>query len=210
MSEEKNIMKANIGLRIRQLREGRSMSAADLAKAAQLKAEDLDAYEKNKVIPSIGELMNLASALGIHLSTFFQTSTPEKRVELVRAEQRWKIPPQSQSAAMLNYTYQALSYQMTDKIMAPFFIEIPAGQTSQQSSRHEGEEFIFLLSGGLLAMIDGQQYELQPGDALYFDSRLEHTLRSRGPESAILLAVVANSQRRTAGGDEIQRAFEGG
>ncbi len=62
-----------------------------------------------------------------------------------------------------------------------------------------GEEFIFLLSGQLDVEVGGEVggevHRLQPGDATYYDSHLEHTLRAAEGGAARLLTCVAQPPR---------------
>ena len=49
----------------------------------------------------------------------------QRRVEVVRAAERWRVEPRSEAARTLNYRYQSLSSTLTDKLMSPFLVEIP-------------------------------------------------------------------------------------
>ncbi len=195
-----------IGERLRELRLSAGMTPAKLAELTEIPRPQLADYEADRVLPSLGELANLAKALGASLGSFFQRGLAEKRVEMVRAHERWKVPPLTPGAEMLNYNYQALSYRLSDKIMSPFFIEIPPHQTAPYPSRHEGEEFLFLLAGRVLAIIDDKSYELHPGDSLYFDSRLPHAIIAEGDQPALLIAVVAAAHREVEE-NPVGRAF---
>jgi uncharacterized cupin superfamily protein len=49
--------------------------------------------------------------------------------------------------------------------------------------KHDGE-WIYLLSGRLTLSLAGKTYDLEPGDAAHFDSRLPHRLIARGTRKA--------------------------
>ncbi|WP_442173241.1 cupin domain-containing protein, partial [Rhizobium leguminosarum] len=52
------------------------------------------------------------------------------------------------------------------------------GAASEGAYRHEGEEFMHVLSGLLELVLDGDQFfDLGPGDSLYFESRRDHSWR---------------------------------
>ena len=55
--------------------------------------------------------------------------------------------------------------------------------------RHEGEEFVYLVSGEMLYEVDGVKYDLKAGDTLHFDSRKPHQGTNVGRDTAIELWV---------------------
>ncbi len=44
----------------------------------------------------------------------------------------------------------------------------------------QAQEYVYVLRGELILETGGREYHLFPGDALGFDSTLEHTYRNRG------------------------------
>lgn len=192
MLDDDDFLKLQMGGKLRRIREDRGRSRADLARATGIDEPQLVAYEADEAVPSVGELLKIANALEVSIGHFFQTTIPEKRVEVVRAAERWTVHPTRDAAVSLNYRYQALSHGLTDKLMSPFLIEIPPTDAATVgASSHEGEEFLFVLSGTVQVEVGGETHELQVGDSMYYDSRLEHTLRSVEGTGARLLACVA-------------------
>ena len=117
------------------------------------------------------------------------------------------MQPQSEAARTLNYRYQALSYNLTDKLMAPFLVEIPPDVSSElPSSTHDGEEFLFVLNGQLEVTVGGDVHRLAPGDSIYFDSRMEHSLRATEGSAVRIVACVAQ-ERRPGLENPIDRSF---
>jgi len=200
-------VRQQIGERLGRLRERSGLDLAGTAAAAGLPAERLERYEKGQALPALGELMNLARVFGTNLDHFFTSALSRARVEVVRAGERWQVGPQTETAAALNYRYEALAYRLTDKAMHPFCIEIPPDKGRQvEPLSHEGEEFHFVLSGQVKIAIDQETYHLAEGDAIYFDSRLPHTLQAVGLAPARLLACMVNVRRPPADDSPIQRA----
>jgi len=54
---------------------------------------------------------------------------------------------------------------------------------------HEGEDFVYLVSGEMLYEVDGVAYALKGGDTLHFDSRKPHRGANTGTTTAIELWV---------------------
>jgi transcriptional regulator with XRE-family HTH domain len=195
--------------RLRRLRTSRGLEPADLAARAGLPREEVEAIESGRSEPAIGQLIKLANVLGVSVGHFFfQGGEPRRRIEVVRAQQRWPVQPHTEAGRALNYRYQALSYHLTEKLMAPFLIEIPPDDGASVTwSSHEGEEFLFVLSGQLRVTIAGEEQQLGPGDSIYFDSRLEHALRAVEGAPVRMVACVAQPPGH-AGDDALGRAHD--
>ena len=202
-----DFLELDVGGKLRRLREDHGLSLADLARRAALAEAAVRDFEDGRAVPAVGELLNIANALGVSIGHFFQTRIPDKRVEVVRAAERWTVKARSEAGGALNYRYQSLSHGLTEKLMQPFIVEVPPGQDSALNrSQHEGEEFLFVLAGVLEVEIAGERHRLEPGDAIYYDSRQPHTLRALEGATARLIACIAqhaNVMRKS----EIDRAY---
>jgi quercetin dioxygenase-like cupin family protein len=140
----------------------------------------------------VGDLLKVANVLGVSIGHFFQTRIPDKRVEVVRAAERWTVKARSEAGRALGYRYQSLSHGLTEKLMQPFLVEVPpADDAALNRSQHEGEEFLFVLGGVLEVEIGGERHRLEPGDSIYYDSRQPHTLRALEGVTARLIACIA-------------------
>ena len=113
-----DLLELELGQKLRRIREDRGLALSQLAQKSGLPTEQLEAFEESRAVPGIGELSKIASTLDVSLGHFFQRTVPEQRVEVVRSADRWTVQPQSEAARTLNYRYQALSYSLTDKLMA--------------------------------------------------------------------------------------------
>ncbi len=56
-------------------------------------------------------------------------------------------------------------------------------------SVHEGEEFIYVLEGIAVIKIGDDEFELEPGDSVYYLSTTPHMIAAK-EEKAIILAVI--------------------
>ncbi len=57
-------------------------------------------------------------------------------------------------------------------------------------SAHEGEEFIYVLTGTVRITYGKNIYELEAGQSIYYDSIVPHDVSAKGDESARILAVI--------------------
>jgi transcriptional regulator with XRE-family HTH domain len=193
--------------KLRRFRGDRGFALEELAARSGVPHDRLEAFESSREVPAIGDLVKLAGALDVSLGHFFQRAIPKRRVEVVHAQDRWTVEPKSEMARSHNYRYQSLSYNLTEKLMSPFLVEIPPDTSDEPLvSTHAGEEFLFVLSGRLEATVGGEVHRLSPGDSIYFDSRLEHALRAVEGTSVRMLVCVAE-ERRSPAENPIKRAY---
>ena len=75
--------------------------------------------------------------------------------------------------------------------MEPFIIDInPNEDNSYKLSAHEGEEFIFVMSGDVEVVYGKETYHLKEGDSIFYDSIVEHHVHGFEGKSAKILAVI--------------------
>jgi quercetin dioxygenase-like cupin family protein len=73
--------------------------------------------------------------------------------------------------------------------MEPFIVDIE-GDAEQSKSTHEGEEFIYVLSGKLSLEYGVDSYILETGDSVYYDSIVPHRVLSADKQGLTILAVI--------------------
>jgi len=81
----------SLGMRLRQLRSERNLSQRALAQLASVSTNSISLIERDEISPSVTTLQNLATALNVHMSYFFETET-EKKVLHIRPNERSSIP----------------------------------------------------------------------------------------------------------------------
>ena len=75
-------------------------------------------------------------------------------------------------------------------VMEPHLFRIAPGAGSGGSYSHEGEKFIYVLQGTLEIWLDEMEnYTLEPGDSLYFESTRSHRWQSLSEKETLLLWV---------------------
>ena len=88
------------------------------------------------------------------------------------------------------YLFESLNFPAKDQRMAAYFAEFPPAAPASKPHRHAGVELIYVLQGGLVVTIAGEDTTLGEGDALQFDSGAPHSDRRHGPTAAMAIVVV--------------------
>jgi quercetin dioxygenase-like cupin family protein len=82
--------------------------------------------------------------------------------------------------------------------LQPLRIKVSPSRHGNEHYHHDGEEWIYVLSGRLRLSLAGKTYDLSPGDAAHFESRLPHRLIAFGPKDAEVLVVASPVSRAPA------------
>lgn len=178
----------NIGARIRTWREERNLSREDLAEQAGLSVSFLAALEDDGLLPALGPLHKVARALGVRLGTFMDDQVTREPVVTRASEHTGDLTIGRARDADPALRYTALARGKSDRAMEPFFIEVEPG-AAEQTSSHQGEEFLYVLEGAARLEYGRQSHILRAGDSIYYNSVVPHAVRAEGGP-ARLLAVV--------------------
>ena len=188
MSEENRV-----GSKIRQLREAQDMTVEELAEASQSSVELIQQLENGALVPSLTPLLKIARALGVRLGTFLD-DMPQSGPVLVRAglsENVVRFSGKTERPKKSALEFYSLASDKSDRHMEPFIIDIhPSPEESHTLSSHEGEEFIYVLSGEIEIFYGKDVHRLSAGDSIYYDSIVPHDVHVAGTEDARIMAVV--------------------
>jgi transcriptional regulator with XRE-family HTH domain len=189
---QEEIRALDIGHKVRQLRQQQQLTLQNVANMTGLSKALLSQIENNLAAPPISTLLKISRALAVGIGHFFQEDENEQRIVVVRRDERpGPIRRSHHPSSAAGYYYQSLAYPMAGKNMEPFMVEIdPLQERDLHFYNHQGEEFLFVLSGTVEFRGGDRVIALQEGDSLYFDAGLAHALRALEGEKARALVVV--------------------
>lgn len=170
---------AAVGARLRQLRQKRGLSLAEVARAAGISVGFLSALERSQMSASVGTLRRLARFYRTNILNFFDPSDANTKV--VRPAGR-KVLEAGPGVRM-----ELLAWGNT--VMEPHLFRIKPRAGSGEPYAHEGEEFLFVLRGELDISLGNEEYHLKRGDSFYFESATPHHWKNPGRSETWLLWV---------------------
>ena len=200
-------MNVNVGSLIRRERQRQGLSLRELARRVGVSASMLSQVETDRTRPSVSTIYAIATELGISIDALLSDSDGdatagaggaggamagsrrgpagapalgELACQLVRPEDRRKLELES------GVTWELLSDLLPHLVDFMFVTYEPGGRSSSSGKlmRHTGTEFAYLLRGKLKIQVGFDEYVLQAGDALAFDSSEPHLLVNEGSEPA--------------------------
>jgi quercetin dioxygenase-like cupin family protein len=195
-------LKNTPGKRITELCKTYSVSPEDLAERSGLPIELIRRIEEEELIPDLAPLIKIARALGVRLGTLLDDHEALGPV-ITRAGTAGDtarfttgLPGQGIKPAAAGkdenqgLTFKALAPDKGGRHMEPFIVDIEP-DAEQKKSAHEGEEFIYVMSGNLALEYGALQPQtLHEGDCVYYDSIVPHRVISADDKPVRILAVI--------------------
>ena len=176
----------NLGNDIRALRKARSWTLNQLADEMGRSVGFISQLERGLSEPSISDLRKIAAIFDVPVSFFFgqNESNPAERGYVVRAGSR----------RILGGAEGALVEELLSPDLGGNF-EIIRSEFAPGSAREEvlirdTEEAGYIISGQLDLEIDGQWFELGPGDSFRF-SGVSNRWRNKGSKTAVAIWVIS-------------------
>jgi DNA-binding transcriptional MerR regulator/mannose-6-phosphate isomerase-like protein (cupin superfamily) len=168
-----------IGSHLRQLREKRHLSLAEVAREVGISVGFLSAMERSQMTGSVGTLRKLARFYKTNILDFFDANGASSR--RVQPAQR-KVLEAGPGVRM-----ELLAWGNT--VMEPHLFRVSPQSGSGDSYAHEGEEFLYVLRGALTITVDEEEYRLKAGDSFYFESATPHHWKNPGRTETWVLWV---------------------
>lgn len=181
---------ANVGINLRRFREERNLTIRSLAEISGLSINTLSLIENGKSSPSVKSLRMLASALNVHIASFFDSPTKKNQIVYVRAEERpvAKIP---------HGLLEDMGASASMNKIEPYIVTLDAFAGSKAHDVvHTGYEFVFCLQGRIAYTIQENTYLLKEGDSILFEAYLPHCWQNLSSSASKCLLILFPSDER--------------
>ncbi len=170
-----------IGERLRRHRLAAGKTLAEVAAAAGVSTGFLSQAERNLTGVSISSLANIARALDVPLRLLFDQPAQTDADTRQGRRQPYAIEGRRQ-------TYERLSSSFPGSVINAVKLTMPPGYQSETVS-HDGDEFVYVLSGRVRYAVGDRAYVLGPGDSLHFPGRDTHDISVVGDEPVEVISV---------------------
>ncbi|MCA1717291.1 MAG: XRE family transcriptional regulator [Actinobacteria bacterium] len=172
-----------VGERLRRLRKERGWKLEDLAERTNLSRAYLSRLENGERQPSLTALFHVAQAYGVAFSSLFESEPDLESGVIVRAAQA----PVRRGNGLF---YANLSRGSWAFNLHPIRIVVPAEREEGEVYQHEGEQWLYVVSGSLGLGIGDEEFILESGDAAHFSADNPHRLTALGGRDAEIILVA--------------------
>jgi transcriptional regulator with XRE-family HTH domain len=194
-NDEDAATRAELGGKIRTLRNTAGLTINQLAEGAAVSASLVSQVERGVAEPSLSSLRRIARFLDVPVASLFvgggdvPADSSNRRGErlVVRREARKLLKaPESEM------TYELLQPDLAGRAYEIVEVEFPPGsRMPEEPTFHEGEESTVVISGELVAFHDSEEFTLHAGDTITWNPELEHWIENRTDTPATVITVVS-------------------
>jgi quercetin dioxygenase-like cupin family protein/DNA-binding Xre family transcriptional regulator len=177
---------ASVGSALRQVRNARNLSLADVAEATGISASFLSLVENDRSDITIGRLVRLIDFYGISITDLLPFSARPDYPEVIRAGER-----RSLKSPVEEIDFYLLTADTTDRQMMPLEVYFKPGARLAEPGRHAGEEFLLVLEGELCLELEGAEPRiLTQGDTAYYPAERPHLLSNASATEPLRVLCV--------------------
>jgi transcriptional regulator with XRE-family HTH domain len=187
---------AMLGERLFALRSARGWTLEELAERSGLSKPFLSRLESGTRQPSIAAVLTLARVFGVPMGSLFGFHEADESCIVVRGKDA-----AVRQGDGVSYTPMSTASRFN---LQPIHLLISASRSGSERYQHEGEEWVYVISGRLRLTVGDNQNTIDAGDAAHFDSRLPHRLDALdGKDASVVLVacpipIAMNPRRETA------------
>jgi transcriptional regulator with XRE-family HTH domain len=191
-----------LGTRIRAARLAAGVTLRGFARRLGVSPSLISQIERDRVMPSVGTLYAIANELGFSMDELFNEANAagarrapgDAAASPRRAGRVQRHATRNAISLAGGVTWEQLAPAPGDEVEFLYVTYEPGAASCPPDAliRHGGREYGFVTGGRLGVTIGFEDYELEPGDSVVFDSRLPHRLWTVGDEAATAIWFVVN------------------
>lgn len=171
----------SLGEKVKKAREKKGWSIDDLAHETGYPASVLKSVEADKTMPPVALILQLSHTLKLNVESGNADDGKKASDKRVKSHKK----------RVASYAYKPLTETAANNHLRAYLVTIDAGTEHHGVEyRHEGEEFIYVLKGGLVIQVGANVTVLAKGDSIHFNSSLHHKLSNPTAEATKLLVTI--------------------
>jgi mannose-6-phosphate isomerase-like protein (cupin superfamily) len=171
----------SFGSMIRNLREEKGFSMETLSRETGYPVEVLRDVEEGTIAPPVSLVLQLGRTLKIDIEPLQSREEKEASKRRIKAHKK----------RVASYAYTPLNRPGEEKHLRAYLVTVdPGTEHKGVDYHHEGEEFMYILDGGVTIQVGQNITALKKGGSIHFNSSLHHKLSNPTNQKAELLVVI--------------------
>ena len=206
MSVVENEKLMEVARRIREMREISGFTVEEMAEKAEITAEEYLAYEEGREDFPFTFIHKCALAFGLGITDILEGESARLSSYTVTRRGGGRQTAEEEGISIVN-----VAPMFKNKIAEPYFCKYDYDDALQNKpihlTKHNGQEFDFVLSGKMKIQI-GDNYEiLGAGDSIYYNSSTPHGMIAVDGKDCKFIAIILPGEKETQEvDDELMRA----
>jgi transcriptional regulator with XRE-family HTH domain len=185
-----------LGSLLRSLRSRNGWTLKEMSQRTSIPVSTLSKVEHDRLTLTYDKLVQLSQRLNIRISELF--ADPAAALEpAVTARRSIGLAEDAVRVNTKNYDYYYLCPELRRKRMIPILTRIRAKSAQEFGDlvRHSGEEYIYVLKGGIKVLTEFYDpVALSVGESIYLDSNMGHAyVTAEGCDEATVLGVCSRT-----------------
>jgi len=184
----------SLGNQIRKYRKDKKLNLVQLAERCNISPSFLSQIERDQANPSVTTLYSISETLGVSMANMF--SEPDGQSGMASRALVQETAQVVRAGARKAFIFpgvgirnEFLSPDLQKSLQMIWIVMPPNADSGESPFVHHGEECGIILQGQVETWVGEQRYVLNPGDAIYHDSRLPHRSRNIGETEAIMVVA---------------------
>jgi transcriptional regulator with XRE-family HTH domain len=190
---------STLGSLLRALRTRNRWTLKEMSERTDIPVSTLSKVEHDRLTLTYDKLVQLSQRLNIRISELF-ADVPASVEPAVTARRSIGRLEDAVRVNTKNYDYYYLCPELRRKRMIPIITRISAHSAEEFGAlvHHSGEEFIYVLEGGIKVLTEFYDpVLLKVGESIYIDSNMGHAyVTADGCEQAVVLGVCSSTEER--------------
>ena len=202
MSVVDNEKLMEVAKRIREMREISGFSVEEMAEKTEVSVTEYKAYENGTEDFPFTFIHKCALAFGLGITDILEGESARLKSYTVTRRGGGRQTAEEEGISIVN-----VAPMFKNKIAEPYFCRYDYNESLQNKpihlTRHNGQEFDFVLSGKMKIQIGNNFEELQAGDSIYYNSSTPHGMIAVDGTDCVFCAVILPD-------DEVETVWEHG
>lgn len=184
---------ASLGRRLHELRTGRGLALAALARQAGVSVSMLSAIERGEKTPTVVVLSRIADGLGLSVSRLLAGLETDRVIVRRAAEQDHVAEPGGWHRTVLTPVVPGVNFEWIRTTLPP---GCDAGAFPAYAPG--SHEFVAVEAGELCLGVGDAEYVLAAGDSVYFPADAGHSYANRGAQPCVYSVAALIMRPRVA------------
>ena len=177
---------AEIGLRIKGLREACDVTREEMAAELEVPLDTYERWEETGEDVPISAIYHMARRFGVEFTEILTgTAAKLQTYQVVRYGEGREVDRNPE------YHFEDLAWRYVGKVMQPLLVVLDPSDKPAKLVSHSGQEFNLVLEGTVIVTWEDKEFELHPGDSIYFNPEHPHGQRCAGDVPAKFVTIIA-------------------